>query len=478
MNKSEVSQAKEGLNVFWFLIHKGNSSGLALGKRNRLEETRMIERVLHPHNMQRALKQVIANKGSAGVDRMSVKELTEHVRKSRKHLYTSIKEMEYLPQAILGVEIPKGGGKTRLLGVPTVTDRLLQQAVSQVLMPVYESEFSVNSYGFRPNKNARQAVGKALEHIHEGYTFIVDIDLKTFFDEVDHCLLLNLLYQKVKCPITLRLIRKWLRAPIQINGKLHKRRKGVPQGSPLSPLLSNILLNELDKELTRRNLRFVRYADDFSIYTKCKSHATATLKAIAKWLKTKLKLTINREKSGVRKPIQFEILGFGFEPTYKKGDKGKYQLVISKKAWKRLKQRLKTISRKTTPMRFEDRIQKINEVQRGWLNYFRGTSIKGKLKELDGWLRNRLRYCIWHHWKKPERKRKNLIRLGIDQDHAYAYSRTRMGGWAVAQSPVLRTTITISRLKKRGYIAMLELHLSLNPSRYEPPYTRTVRTVV
>lgn len=438
----------------------------------------MIERVLHPRNMQRALQQVIANKGSAGVDGMNVQELSDYLRKEKTRLYSSIKERCYLPQPILGVEIPKGNGKTRLLGIPTVTDRVLQQAVSQVLMPHYENEFSVHSYGFRPNKNARQAVGKALEHIHEGYPFIVDIDLKTFFDEVDHCILLNLLYRKVKCPITMRLIRKWLRAPILINGQLHKRRKGVPQGSPLSPLLSNILLNELDKELTKRKLRFVRYADDFSIYTQYKSHATATLKAIEKYLKTKLKLTINGEKSGVRKPVQFELLGFGFESTYKKGDKGKYQLVVGKKAWTRLKERLKSLTRKTAPISFEERLQKINEVQRGWLNYFRGTSIKGKLLNFDGWLRNRLRYCIWHDWKKPERKRKNLIRLGIDQSLAYAYSRTRKGGWAVAQSPILGTTITISRLKKRGYIAMLELHLSLNPSRYEPPYTRPVRTVV
>ena len=438
----------------------------------------MIERVLHPRNMQRALQQVIANKGSAGVDGMNVQELSDYLRKEKTRLYSSIKERCYLPQPILGVEIPKGNGKTRLLGIPTVTDRVLQQAVSQVLMPHYENEFSVHSYGFRPNKNARQAVGKALEHIHEGYPFIVDIDLKTFFDEVDHCILLNLLYRKVKCPITMRLIRKWLRAPILINGQLHKRRKGVPQGSPLSPLLSNILLNELDKELTKRKLRFVRYADDFSIYTQYKSHATATLKAIEKYLKTKLKLTINGEKSGVRKPVQFELLGFGFESTYKKGDKGKYQLVVGKKAWTRLKERLKSLTRKTAPISFDERLQKINEVQRGWLNYFRGTSIKGKLLNFDGWLRNRLRYCIWHDWKKPERKRKNLIRLGIDQSLAYAYSRTRKGGWAVAQSPILGTTITISRLKKRGYIAMLELHLSLNPSRYEPPYTRPVRTVV
>lgn len=438
----------------------------------------MIEQVLQPYNLQKALKQVIANKGSAGVDRMPVSELTEHIRKRKDELFQSIRACNYLPQPILGVEIPKGNRKTRLLGVPTVTDRLLQQAVSQVLMPKYEYEFSENSYGFRPNKNARQAVGKALGYIHEGYTHIVDIDLKTFFDEVDHCLMLNLLYQRVKCPITLRLIRKWLKAPIQINGKLQKRSKGVPQGSPISPLLSNILLNELDKELTRRKLRFVRYADDFSIYTKYKSQATATLKAIEQVLKTKLKLTINKEKSGVRKPVQFELLGFGFEPTYKKGDRGKYQVVASKKAWQRLKQRLKTITRKTTPMSFEERITKINEVQRGWLNYFRGTSIKGKLKELDGWLRNRLRYCIWHHWKKPERKRKNLIRLGVDQDHAYAWSRTRKGGWAVAQSPILGTTITIKRLKQRGYRGLLELYLQLTPSFYEPLSTRPVRLVV
>jgi group II intron reverse transcriptase/maturase len=345
-------------------------------------------------------------------------------------------------------------------------------------MPKFENDFSAHSYGFRPNKNARQAVGKALEHIQEGYTYIVDIDLKTFFDEVDHCLLLNLLYQKVKCPVTLQLIRKWLRVPIQIDGKLRKRRKGVPQGSPISPLLSNILLNELDKELCRRKLRFVRYADDFSIYTKRRSDATATMGAISKYLKTKLRLTVNREKSGVRKPVQFTILGFGFVPTYIKGEKGKYQLVVSEKAWKSLKMRVKTITAKTRPMSFDERVAKINEIQRGWLNYFRGTSIHGKLRDLDGWLRNRLRYCIWTDWKKPERKRKNLIRLGVDQDHAYAWSRTRKGGWAVAQSPILNSTITLKRLQQRGYQAMLAIYMELNPSICEPPYTRPVRTVV
>ena len=447
----------------------------------------MVEQVLHPYNLQRALRQVIVNKGSAGVDGMKVYELSEYFRNEKEIIIGSIKDENYLPEAILGVEIPKGEGaklmktkvpfgkngdegkrKTRLLGVPTVKDRMLQQAVSQVLMQYWERDFNENSFGFRPNKNARQAVGRALQYIHEGKTYIVDIDLKTFFDEVDHCLLLNLLYQRIKCPKTLKLIRQWLRVPIKINGKLQKRRKGVPQGSPLSPLLSNILLNELDKELTKRNLHFVRYADDFSIYCTSRTQAIVTMKAISKFLKTKLKLTINEEKSGVRKPVQFVILGFGFVPTYKKGDKGKYQLVVSEKAWKRLKQNLKTITRKTTPMTFDERITKIKEVQRGWLNYFKGTNIQGKLRNVDSWLRNRLRYCIWHHWKKPERKRKNLIRLGVDQEHAYAWSRTRKGGWAVSQSPIMITTITLERLRKRGYISLLEIYTLLNPSIREP----------
>jgi len=374
--------------------------------------------------------------------------------------------------------IPKGKGKTRLLGIPTVIDRLLQQAVGQVIAIKFEMEFEDYSYGFRPNRNAQQAVLKSLEYINSGYQHIVDIDLKSFFDEVDHCILLQLLYRKVKCPLTLRLIRKWLKAPILINGKLVKRRKGVPQGSPLSPLLSNIMLNELDKELEKQGLRYVRYADDFSIYTKSNYAARKIGNNIYLFLKNKLKLPINREKSGIRKPVNFTILGFGFVPTYVKGERGKYQLVVSEKSWKSLKQKLKTITRKTTPSTFDERIQKLREVSQGWLNYFRMASIQGKLKELDGWLRNRLRYCIWHQWKKPERRRKNLIRLGVDPDHAYQWSRTRMGGWAVAQSPILVTTITLERLRKRGYEAMLAYYEKIAPHLNEPLYTRTVRTVV
>ena len=431
----------------------------------------MITRVVHPYNLQKALEHVIANKGSAGVDGISIRELRKVFSAKKLQLIEAIQQGNYPMQPILGVTIPKGNGKTRLLGVPTTTERVLQQAVMQSIAPLFEPEFSSHSFGFRPNKNARQAIGQAREYIHQGLNHIVDIDLKNFFDEVDHCLLLNLVFQKVKCKTTMRLIRKWLRAPIKINGKLHKRKKGVPQGSPLSPLLSNILLHQLDKEMHRRGHKFVRYADDFSIYCKSQNQATATRAVIEKFLRNKLKLTVNQEKSGIRRPVTFNILGFGFVPTYEKGSKNQYQLVVADKAWKRLKERLKSITRKTTPATFEERITKINEVQRGWLTYFQSTSILGKLRDLDGWLRNRLRYCIWHHWKKPERKRKNLIRLGVDHNHAYMWSRTRKGGWAIAQSPILGTTITLQRLKQRGYVSLTELHLQLNPSLCEPPST-------
>jgi hypothetical protein len=256
-----------------------------------------------------------------------------------------------------------------------------------------------------------------------------------------------------------------------INGKLTKRRKGVPQGSPLSPLLSNIMLNELDKELEKQGLRYVRYADDFSIYTKSNTAARKIGNSIFLFLKDKLKLPINREKSGIRKPVNFKVLGYGFVSTYLKGEKGKYQLVASEKSWKSLKEKLKTITRKTTPMSFDERIQKLREVTQGWLNYFRMASIHGKLKDLDGWVRNRLRYCIWHDWKKPERRRKSLIRLGINHKMARSWSRTRMGGWATAQSPILVTTITLKRLMKRGYQSALDLYMKISPQFNEPLIT-------
>ena len=380
----------------------------------------MIEKVLHPKNLYKAYRQVVANKGAAGIDQMGVDELVRSWDKIRNTTTRSILRQEYMPSPIRGVEIPKANGKTRILGVPTVTDRWLQQAVSQQLSSKFELDFEEESFGFRPQKSIQMAVKRSLEHINDGYQDIVDIDLKGFFDEVPHYKLLQLIYERVKRPTALRMIRKWLRAPILLRGKLHKRRKGIPQGSPLSPLLSNILLDQLDKYLKNKGLRFVRYADDFSIYAKSKAEARKIGNQVYLFLRDKLELPINREKSGIQRPGEFKVLGFGFVPTYKRGERGKYQLVVSQSGWQDLKRKLKAITKKTLPYSFDERLNKLNEVWRGWVNNYRMASIHAKLKKLDEWLRNRLRYCIWSDWKKPERKRKNLIRLGIPPGQAYA----------------------------------------------------------
>ena len=429
----------------------------------------IIDAILSAGNLTQACRQVIRNKGAGRVDAMSVKELKPYLDKNRNELTELIRQGKYYPQPIRGKGIPKGNKKQRLLGIPTVVDRMLQQAVVRIIMPQYEYLFSEYSYGFRPMRNTHQAIQKSLGYINSGFQHIVDIDLKGFFDEVDHCLLLQILYRRIKCRETMCLIRRWLRVPILVDGKLVKRRKGVPQGSPLSPLLSNIMLHELDMEMERRKLRFVRYADDFSIYCKTESEARKAGNNIFLFLRDKLKLPINREKSGIRRPLTFKILGYGFVSTYRKGEKGKYQLVVEEKRWETLKTKLKEITRKTKPMSFDQRMQKLKKVQRGWINYFKFASVYNKLNELDGWLRNRVRYCIWHDWKKPERKRKNLIRLGVDPEHAYQWSRSRKGGWAIAQSPILITTITLTRLTQRGYESLLTHYYKVSPHYQSPP---------
>ena len=437
----------------------------------------MIKQITSKRNLNEAYFRVYRNKGAAGIDGIRVTELKSHLKAYGKGYNEQIEREAYQVSPILGVEIPKSNGKTRLLGIPTAIDRVYQQALHQVLQPIFEIDFQQHSYGFRPKRNAHQAITQSLANINSGYQDVVDIDLKSFFDEVEHYILLELIYKKVKCKPTMKLLRSFLRAPILKDGKLQKRRKGVPQGSPLSPLLSNILLNELDKELEKRGHRYIRYADDLSIYVKSNTSAKRVGNSIYKFLVDKLQLPINREKSGIRRPSSFEVLGYGFVPTYTKGERGKYQLVVKQSKWKELKSKLKYLTKKTNPASFDERIERINRLIRGWINYFKLASIQGKLKKLEEWLRNRLRYCIWHDWKKPDRKRKNLIRLGIEQGQAYAWSRTRMGGWAVAQSPILRTTITINRLKKRGFVSLVE-YFKLASIIVEPLYTRPVRTVV
>jgi group II intron reverse transcriptase/maturase len=331
-----------------------------------------------------------------------------------------------------------------------------------VLSPLFEPDFSQYSYGFRPNRHAGQAIAQALTYINSGYQHIVNIDLKSFFDEVNHDYLMNLIKAKVGGPVLLRLIWRYLRSPIQIDGKLQKRRKGVPQGGPLSPLLSNIVLNELDQELEKRGLRFVRYADDFSVFVRTPLAAHRVKRRITCFIEDRLHLKVNTKKSSICKPLHYEYLGFAFESSYLKGVREHYQLVVSKDSLTSLKYKVKQITRKTIPMSFDERIERLNMLLRGWLHYFKQASIQGKLKYLDGWVRNRLRYCIWHHWKKPRRRVKNLIRLGVDPVRAWQWGHSRLGGWAVSCSPILGTTITIERLHGRGYLSFLEYFLKIH----------------
>jgi group II intron reverse transcriptase/maturase len=421
----------------------------------------LLDEVLQNDNLKIAYHNVVSNKGAGGVDKVHVSELKAYLHKNWNRLNTEIETGSYQPQAILGIEIPKRSGGARLLGIPTVFDRMIQQAIHQVLSPMFEPEFSDFSYGFRPKRNAGQAILQAQKYINSGYNQIIDIDLKSFFDMVNHDYLMSLLKRKVQDPVLLRLIWKYLRSPIEISGKLHKRLAGVPQGSPLSPLLSNIVLNVLDKELESRGLHFVRYADDFSIFLKSKWSANRVKRNISRFIKESLHLEVNQSKSKLCIPHNFVYLGYGFVPTYKKGDKGKYQLVVSKESLEVLKYKIKQITRKTIPASFDERILRLNQLMYGWVNYFKHASISNKLKYMDCWVRDRLRYCVWHDWKKPNRKMKNLIRLGKTQVAAYQWSRSRMGGWRIACSPILGTTITIDRLKQRGYLAFLDYYLNV-----------------
>jgi len=413
----------------------------------------LITKVLDYSNINRAYKQVVSNKGSKGVDGITTKDLQGYMQDNWSRISQEITKGHYCPQSVLGVHIPKSNGGKRLLGIPTVIDRLIQQAIHQVLQPMYDFEFSEFSYGFRKGKNAHQVVLQALNYINDGYQDIIDLDLKKFFDIVNHDYLMSLLNRKIKDRMLLKLIRRFLQSDMMLGGLSEPRSKGTPQGSPLSPLLSNIILDELDKELTKRGLRFIRYADDCSIFVKSKRSSNRVLQRTIKFIETKLHLQVNQQKTSICRPVTYFVLGYGFVPTYKKDERGKYKLRVSPKSFRTMKQKVKQLTRKTSSLSFTERISRLTVFVRGWVNYYKFANMTTKLKELDAWVRSRLRYCIWKHWKKPNKRMRSYIRLGIAQGQAYAWSRSRMGGWATALSPIMKTTITVDRLLKRGYLS-------------------------
>lgn len=427
------------------------SNDLALSERERennvIDDTsNLLDRVLARDNMLIAMKRVIANKGSHGVDGMKTDELRDFIIENWITIKQKLLEGRYKPSPVRRVEIPKPNGGIRLLGIPTVLDRLIQQAIAQELTKIYEPTFSENSYGFRPNKSPKQAILKAREYISEGYNWVVDIDLEKFFDKVNHDILMERLSRKIKDKRLLKLIREYLKAGTMVNGIKVSSDEGTPQGGPLSPLLSNILLNELDKELERRGHKFCRFADDCNIYVKSQKAGVRVMRSIRKSLEENLKLKVNESKSAVDKVTRRKFLGFAFYFS-----KGGVNIRIHEKSYERFKEKIREITNRNTGISLDKRIRKLNYITVGWVNYFSIAKAKSKIHSLEKWIRRRLRACIWKQWKKIKTKFRRLIQLGLPTYKAWEYANTRKGYWRISNSPILNRTLNNIYLENLGY---------------------------
>lgn len=436
------------------------------------KQDNLIRWVVSGQGFVNAYHSVLRNKGAAGVDGVKTEDLPLYLMQHWARIKTELLAGEYRPQLVRGVSISKSNGGIRQLGIPTVMDRLVQQGIHQVLSPIWEKDFSTFSYGFRPKRSAHDALKQATKYINAGRHWIIDLDLKSFFDRIHHDKLMSLISHRIGDKTLLRLIRRYLQSGLLKDGVVQTRQEGAPQGGPLSPLLSNILLDELDQELEKRGHKFVRYADDCSIFLTSHRAAERVLASITRFLNRKLHLEVNTEKTTICRPSHFVLLGHDFVSSYKKGDRGKYRLCIAKKSWHRLKEKIKIITRKTSPIPLEERIERLNRLMFGWVNYFKHATGYQKLKDLDSWIRCRLRYCIWKQWKRPKRRLRAFRQLGVDQSWARRFAYSRKGGWAIACSPIMGTTVTEDRLRLSGYIPFLEYYLKAKHGEKAGPKTQ------
>lgn len=407
----------------------------------------MLQEILDIRNVQKAFRQVTANKGAGGIDGMQTDELRDYLNAHWQTLRTEILHGNYKPQPVRKVEILKPQGGTRMLGIPTVTDRLLQQAIAQWLSPKNEVGFSNYSYGFRPKRNAHQAVLQAQVYLNEGYEYVIELDLEKFFDKVNHDKLMGLLANQITDKRTLKWIRSYLTSGIMEGGVASPRTEGTPQGSPLSPLLSNIILHELDKELEARGHRYVRYADDCSIYVRSEKSAQRVMETITEYIESKLKLKVNRTKSKVSRPNESTLLGFSFYRS-----KTGWEIRIAPKSLLRIKKKMKEQTQRNDPLPAKEKIKKMEAVIRGWVNYFSIAKAKSKMQQLDEQVRTRLRMGIWKQWKKPWTKRRNLQKLGINPQKAYEWSNSRKGYCRIAHSPILCRALNNEYFTRQRYI--------------------------
>jgi group II intron reverse transcriptase/maturase len=438
---------------------RGNAKALsksATTERRRNDTQRdegdLLERILSRDNLNQAYEKVKGNKGSHGVDGMTVDELLPLLKQDGARLKQSLLSGEYQPQPVRLVEIPKADGGVRLLGIPTVVDRMIQQAIAQELTKIFDPEFSENSYGFRPGKSAHQAVIAARGHIEQGYSWTVDIDLEKFFDKVNHQKLMNLVARKVKDQRVLKLISRYLESGIMMNGVKVKSEEGTPQGGPLSPLLANIMLDELDKELEKRGHKACRYADDCNIYVKSLRAGKRVMRSIGKYIENGLKLKINHNKSAVDRPSKRKFLGFSF---YEK--EGKVRNYIPQKPIQRFKSKVKEITARSNGRSMETRQERLNWLVTGWVNYFRIADMKGVATELDKWIRRRIRMCYWKQWKKIGTRYHNLKKLGIDKWKAWEWANNRKGCWRISKSFILSKSLTNKYLEDEGFLSLTKV---------------------
>ena len=419
----------------------------------------LLERVVSREKIQRAWKRVKANKGAPGIDNMSTEDFPEFARNNWDTIRESLLAGTYQPLPVRRVEIPKATGGTRPLGIPTVVDRLIQQAIYQVLMPIFDPDFSDHSYGFRPGRSAHAAVYRIREDIQEGYRIAVDLDLSKFFDTVNHDVLMHRVARKVRDKRVLRLIGEYLRAGVMVNERVCKTTTGVPQGGPLSPLLANILLDDLDKELEKRGHRFVRYADDFVILVKSQSAAERVKASIQRFLERKLKLTINEKKSQLAPTDKIDFLGFTFRGT---------KIRWSDTAFREFKRRVKKLTGRSWFVTMSYRMEKLAQYLRGWMNYFGISEYYRLIPEIDHWLRRRVRMCYWKQWRYARTKVRELRKLGTALYAALSVAISRKGPWHLARTLATQTGMTNQWLKDQGLLSVKELWVNIH-------YPTTVR---